>query len=297
MAYNSLQEISDICRNDNKEFWQVILEDDVSERNVTSSESMEKMEDTWKAMLLAAESYDGELKSKSGLTGGDGKKMNDYVSQHSDFSLCGEFIGKVITGALQMGESNACMKRIVAAPTAGACGVLPALLIPYYQTKSNDTSQILKALYVAAGIGQVIAGRAYISGASGGCQAEIGSASAMAAGALTFLQGGNSDQIIHAAAISMKNLLGLVCDPVAGLVEVPCIKRNVIGAMSALSAADMVMAGITSRIPPDQVMDAMKEIGDKMDSSLRETAKGGLAQTNAAREASDKLYCNSTPFH
>ena len=144
--------------------------------------------------------------------------------------------------------------------------------------------QIVRALYTAAGIGQVVAARAYIAGASGGCQAEIGTASAMAAGALTALGGGTPSQITHAAAMALKNLLGLVCDPVGGLVEVPCVKRNVIGSVNALSAADMALAGIISRIPPDQVIDAMREVGDQMHPSLRETGQGGLANTPAARE-------------
>ena len=189
-------------------------------------------------------------------------------------------MGRVIAQALQMGESNACMKRIVAAPTAGACGVLPAVLIPLFRDDPNT----IRALFVAAGIGQVIATRASIAGASGGCQAEIGSASAMAAGALTALGGGIPSQITHAAAMALKNLLGLVCDPVGGLVEVPCVKRYVIGSVNALSAADMALAGIISRIPPDQVIDAMREVGDQMHPSLRETGQGGLANTPAARE-------------
>ena len=145
-------------------------------------------------------------------------------------------------------------------------------------------------MYVAAGIGQIIATRSSISGAAGGCQAEIGAASSMAAGALVYLQGGDCTQIANAATMAMKNLLGLVCDPVAGLVEVPCVKRNVIGTVNALSAADMAMAGITSRIPPDQVMDAMKEVGDKMDASLRETALGGLAHTEEGMKIAEKMY-------
>lgn len=191
-----------------------------------------------------------------------------------------------------MGESNACMKRIVAAPTAGACGVLPAVLVPYFQKRCKDTDKILKAMYVAAGIGQIIATRSSISGAAGGCQAEIGSASSMAAGALTYLQGGNCEQIATAAAMAMKNLLGLVCDPVAGLVEVPCVKRNVIGTVNAMACADMAMAGIVSRIPPDQVMDAMKEVGDKMDASLRETALGGLARTEEGVKIAEKMHAS-----
>ena len=148
-------------------------------------------------------------------------------------------------------------------------------------------------MFVAAGIGGVIANRAFLAGASGGCQAEIGSASAMAAGALTYLEGGNDSQICHSAAMALKNLLGLVCDPVAGLVEVPCVKRNVIGTVNAMSAADMAMAGITSRIPPDQVMDAMKEVGDKMDASLRETALGGLAHTEEGMKIAEKMYSSN----
>lgn len=284
MAYDSLQTIVDICEQEQKEFWRVILEDDISERGVSQEQSMEQMRATLDAMLLAASTYEESLCSNSGLAGGDGGKMERYQKEHCDTSLCGEYIDGVIAGALQMGESNACMKRIVAAPTAGACGVLPAVLVPYYQKRCRDVGLILEALYVAAGIGQVIASRAYISGAAGGCQAEIGSASSMAAGALVHLQGGSAVQIAHASAMAMKSLLGLVCDPVGGLVEVPCVKRNVIGAMNALSCADMAMAGIISRIPPDQVIDAMKEVGDKMDTSLKETAGGGLAQTPAGLE-------------
>ena len=213
--------------------------------------------------------------------------MTEYMKTKEP--LTGSFPGEVIAEALRMAESNACMKRIVAAPTAGACGVLPAVLVPYYKHGKAEESRIVEALYVAAGIGQVIAYRASISGAAGGCQAEIGSASAMAAGALTYLEGGNDSQICHSAAMALKNLLGLVCDPVAGLVEVPCVKRNVIGAMNALSCADMALAGIESRIPPDQVIDAMKEVGDKMDSTLRETGLGGLAATQRGLEIAEQL--------
>lgn len=279
MSYQSFSEVISICKEENKEFWQVILEEDMSERDVTREASMAQMQHTWDAMVLAAENYEGDLHSQSGLVGGDGAKMEQYLRHQGEASLCGLFVDGCIAAALQMGESNACMKRIVAAPTAGACGVLPAVLVPYFKKRNPGKDKMLKAMYVAAGIGQIIAHRASISGAAGGCQAEIGSASSMAAGALVYLQGGDCVMIAHAAAMAMKNLLGLVCDPVAGLVEVPCVKRNVIGTMNALSCADMTMAGIISRIPPDQVIDAMKEVGDRMDSSLRETALGGLANT------------------
>ena len=289
MSYQSFEAVINICRKEKKEFWQVIMEDDMSERGVTYEESMEQMRDTWDAMLLASATYEEQLKSASGLAGGDGGKMEKYQKEAGQASFCGEYIGGCIAAALQMGESNACMKRIVAAPTAGACGVLPAVLVPYFQRRCRNTEKILKAMYTAAGIGQIIASRAYISGASGGCQAEIGSASSMAAGALVCLQDGDCEQIANAAAMAMKSLLGLVCDPVAGLVEVPCVKRNVIGTVNALSCADMAMAGIVSRIPPDQVIDAMKEVGDKMDASLRETALGGLARTPAGIEAAKRV--------
>lgn len=290
MSYQSFEQVLQKCHTEEKEFWRVILEDDMAERNVSEEDSMEHMRATWDAMLLAAATYEGNLNSSSGLVGGDGRRMEEYIRSAQTKSLCGEYVDTCIAGALEMGESNACMKRIVAAPTAGACGVLPAVLVPYFQKRCKDTDKILKAMYVAAGIGQIIATRSSISGAAGGCQAEIGAASSMAAGALVYLQGGDCTQIATAAAMAMKNLLGLVCDPVAGLVEVPCVKRNVIGAVNAMSAADMAMAGITSRIPPDQVMDAMKEVGDKMDASLRETALGGLARTEEGMKIAEKMH-------
>ena len=283
--------------------------DDMNERNADRQESMEQMRSLWHAMQEAADRYDGNLRSNSGFVGGAGRQMEEYVKKGD--TLCGSFVGTVIAGALQMGESNACMKRIVAAPTAGACGVLPAVLVPYYKERKVSEQKILEALYTAAGIGQVIALRASIAGASGGCQAEIGTASAMAAGAMVHLQGGNEEQIAHGAAMAVKNLLGLVCDPVAGLVEVPCVKRNVAGAVIALSSADigityvsyrpftgavialssadMALAGIKSRISPDQVIDAMKEVGDLMDVSLKETGRGGLAGTKEGQEMAEAL--------
>lgn len=287
MAYQSLDEIAEYGKKHEEPFWRAVMLDDVNERTVTEQESVESMREMWKAMLSASEEYDETLISNSGLVGGMGGKMEEYRKKGN--TLSGDFTARVIAHALQMGESNACMKRIVAAPTAGACGVLPAVLVPLYQDGTVTEEQIIESLYVAAGIGQVIAARAFIAGAAGGCQAEIGSASAMAAGALVSLRGGNSEQITHAAGMALKNLLGLVCDPVAGLVEVPCVKRNVIGAVNALASADMALAGITSRIPPDQVIDAMREIGEAMHSSLRETGEGGVANTPAAKEI-ENLY-------
>ena len=287
MAFESLMMILETCREKEIPFWEAILLDDMNERNADRQESMEQMRSLWHAMQEAADRYDGNLRSNSGFVGGAGRQMEEYVKKGD--TLCGSFVGTVIAGALQMGESNACMKRIVAAPTAGACGVLPAVLVPYYKERKISEQKILEALYTAAGIGQVIALRASIAGASGGCQAEIGTASAMAAGAMVHLQGGNEEQIAHGAAMAVKNLLGLVCDPVAGLVEVPCVKRNVAGAVIALSSADMALAGIKSRISPDQVIDAMKEVGDLMDVSLKETGRGGLAGTKEGQEMAEAL--------
>lgn len=288
MAYLSLEEIIKDCEERQIPFFRAVMENDMAESGVTEEESFERMAKLWKAMRDAAKSYDEKERSNSGLVGGQGGKMEAY--QREGEPLCGDFVSQVIGEALKMGECNACMKRIVAAPTAGACGVLPAVLVPYEKAHQAKEASILEALYTAAGIGQVIAARAYIAGASGGCQAEIGTASAMAAGALVYLRGGSPKAIAHAAAMAIKNLLGLVCDPVAGLVEVPCVKRNVIGAMNALSSADMALAGIESKIPPDQVIDAMKEVGDLMSVSLKETGEGGLAGTPMGRSIRNRIF-------
>lgn len=256
--------------------WEAILQSDLADRGVSRENSLGKMARRWQAMVEAVEDYDPLQRSASGLVGGDGGRMAAAQPQ-----FLGEFGRAVIACALKTGECNACMKRIVAAPTAGASGVLPAVLLPCRSRHSDG--ELVQALYVAAGFGQVIATRASISGAEGGCQAEIGSASGMAAAALTALRGGTPQQCADACAMALQNLLGLVCDPVGGLVEIPCVKRNVIGAMNALSAAEMALAGIGSAIPCDEVIDAMRAVGDAMPPSLRETGEGGMAATPTAR--------------
>lgn len=276
MALDSMQEIFEKMQEGQKPFWKVVQDTDVEERQVTPEASFEKMRMTWKAMLETVDTYRGDLRSLSGLVGGDGQRMAEFAA--SGKALAGDYLSQVITLALCTAESNACMRKIVAAPTAGACGVLPAVLIPLYRQGVSE-EEIVQGLYVAAGIGAVIAYRACIAGASGGCQAEIGSASAMAAGTLTAIRGGSAEQIGHATAMALKNLMGLVCDPVAGLVEVPCVKRNVVGAVNAASCADMALAGIESRIPVDQVIDCMGDVGHRMPEEFRETALGGLAAT------------------
>ena len=277
MALDSMKEIFERSARENIPFWEIVLQYDMEERQVSRQASMAKMLSTWQAIQDAADSYTGTQRSVSGLVGGDGLKMRLYARRGE--SIGGEFMDEVIVQAISMAESNACMRRIVASPTAGSCGVVPAVLLPLCEREHYTQHELLEALYVASGIGAVIAYRASISGAAGGCQAEIGTASAMAAGALVSLRGGTNEQIGHAVAMALKNLMGLVCDPVAGLVEVPCVKRNVIGAMDALSAAQMALAGIESRVPPDQVLDAMAEVGRSLPPSLRETGKGGLAAT------------------
>ena len=257
--------------------WENILLSDCENQGISRDASWHKMSAMLSTMRQSDLDYCEDDRSHSGLVGGDGGKMARYGLAGG--TLCGPFLTDVMAGALRMGECNACMKRIVAAPTAGSCGVLPAVLLPYGRHFGADENTLVEALYVAAGFGMVLAHRASISGAEGGCQAEIGSASAMAAAALVHLQGGTAEQMANACAMAVKNLLGLVCDPVGGLVEVPCVKRNVIGAMNALSAAQMALAGIVSQVPADQVLDAMREVGDALPHTLRETGKGGLAAT------------------
>ena len=218
---------------------------------------------------------DEKLKSVSGLTGGQAALLFKYYQQGS--SLCGSLLGKAEVYALATAECNACMGKIVAAPTAGACGILPGATIAMMAEKGVTEEQAVDALFTAAAVGQSIATQASISGAEGGCQAECGSAAAMAAAALTFLQGGNPQQCVDAAAFALMNLLGLVCDPVGGLVEVPCVYRNVGSSGVAFTAADMVLSGICCPIDPDEVVLAMKEVGDALPSSLRETGEGGCA--------------------
>ena len=287
MALDSMQEIFEKAAAEQIPFWKVVLETDVEQRQVTEEQSMEKMGLTWQAMLESVTTYQGEERSRSGLVGGDGAKMRRYAE--SGGGLCGAYLREVVATALSVGESNACMRKIVAAPTAGACGVLPAVLVPLYQAGMVSEEQIIQALYTASGIGAVIGYRACIAGAAGGCQAEIGTASAMAAGALASIQGGTAAQIGHAVARALQNLLGLVCDPVAGLVEVPCVKRNVVGAVNAVSCADMAMAGIESRIPVDEVIDCMGDVGRRIPMELRETALGGLAVTPTGRAIKEQM--------
>ena len=263
MAFSSVAGLLEAARD--KPLWRAVLEDDLRDRGADGDRSWHQMAALWAAMRAPVEEYDPAARSRSGLTGGAGALLDGPGP-----GLCPPFLRQVIAAALKTGECNACMRRIVAAPTAGASGVLPAL-------------------YVSAGFGQVIATRASISGAEGGCQAEVGSASGMAAAALVSVLGGTPEQMAHACAMALSNTLGLVCDPVAGLVEVPCVNRNVMGAVNALSCAEMALSGVESAIPCDEVIDAMRAVGDALPASLRETGGGGLAATPTGRRIAEQM--------
>ena len=266
-----------------KPLWRAVLEDDCQDRDADPAASLARMGRLWQAMKESLEEYDPARRSASGLSGGQGARMADLADP-----ICGSFVQEVASVALKLGEHNACMGRIVAAPTAGACGVLPAVLIPLQRREGLSDETMVECLYVSAGFGQVIAQRASISGAEGGCQAEVGSASGMAAAALVHARGGTPEQMTAACGMALQNLMGLVCDPVAGLVEVPCVKRNVIGAVNALSCADMALAGLDVGIPCGEVIDAMGAVGRVMPSALRETGQGGLAATPTGRRIAER---------
>lgn len=285
--YTSLEDIVLDSKEKNLPFWKVIQLDDIQEENITEQESYQKMLTLYQAMKDSITNYDPSLHSQSNLVGTDGEKLKERREEGK--MLCSSFISTIMERAIKVAESNACMKRIVAAPTAGSCGILPAVLVTLQQEKNYTDEKMVEALYVAAGIGSVISARASLAGAYGGCQAEIGSASAMAAGAVTYLEGGSNQQILSALSFALKGLLGLVCDPVAGLVEVPCVKRNVIGSVNAITASDMALAGIETKIPADEVIDAMKSVGHMMHQDLKETGMGGLAACPTAKKIAEEI--------
>lgn len=287
MAFLSCEEMLAAARSQKITLAEAVLRSDLEESRLTEAHSRAAMRHLWQVMQATSQEYDPTQRSRSGLSGGDAAKVEQAWQQGR--LLGDDYLAAVTAEALKTAECNACMKRIVAAPTAGSCGVLPAVLIPLTDERDVPEETILQALYIAAGFGQVTALRASVAGAQGGCQAEIGTASAMAAAALTHILGGTAQQCADAYAMALANLLGLVCDPVAGLVEVPCVKRNVIGAVNAVSAANMAVAGITSRIPVDEVIDAMGEIGDALPADLRETGLGGLAGTPTGRKIACKV--------
>jgi len=228
-----------------------------------------------------------EVFSISGLIGGDAVKIRKYYENNE--TLCGDFIVKAMARALSCSEVNAAMGKIVAAPTAGSCGIIPAAIITAGEKLNKNEDDMIMALFTASGVGVLIAKNATLAGAEGGCQAECGSAAAMAAAGIVEMMGGTPKMAFDAAAMVIKNVEGLVCDPIAGLVEIPCAKRNVAGAVSALTMADIAMAGVESKIPFDDTIISMYKIGRALPSELRETAMGGLAITPAGLRLKDKI--------
>lgn len=226
--------------------------------------------------------------SRSGLTGGDAKRV--WENKQSGQPSLGLEASTAMAYALSVSEVNASMGRIIATPTAGSCGIIPGVFVSSQERFDWDDDRLILGLFSAGAIGYIIANNSFVSGAEGGCQAEVGSAIGMAAGALTELRGGTPEQAVHAVGLALKNSLGLICDPVGGLVEIPCIVRNGFGAVTALAAADMALSGVKSVIPSDEVIQVMLEVGSSMPDAHRETAKGGLAQTPTGKRIMKSLY-------
>ena len=287
MKYDSVHDLVVRANEANINICDLVMNDEMEEMGYTYDEVYERMQYSLQVMKESVKSgMERDVRSTSGLTGGDAYKM----SQRMGHSIVGDTFIKCITKAIAVSETNACMGRIVAAPTAGSCGILPACMLTVMEDDGVDEDTAIKALFTASAIGMVIAKNASIAGAEGGCQAECGAASAMAAGAVTEMCGGTPQMVEHACAIALKNVLGLVCDPVAGLVEIPCIKRNVMGTANAFAAAEMALAGIDSKIPADEVIWSMKKIGDSMHSDLKETARGGLAATPTGKRLTQQVF-------
>lgn len=288
MGFNSIKEILDLTEEKNITIGELMLVQEAEGEGVIKDGVFEQMLENWQIMKNSIESgLINAPTSKSGLVGGDGQKLYQYSKSET---LAGHKINRAVSYALATAEVNASMGRIVACPTAGSCGIVPAVLKSVQETYNFSDHKITLGLFTAAAIGSVVAFKASVSGAVGGCQAECGTASAMAAAAAVELVGGSPKQAADAAAMVIKNILGLVCDPVAGLVEVPCVKRNAMGASLALICADMALAGIKSKIPLDEVISAMDAVSKLMPVSLKETALGGLAATPTAIKIAEELY-------
>lgn len=274
----------------NSSFGQYCLQIQASDMELRESILLERMESTLIVMREAIDFGLTGIRSTGGLAGGDGLRLKKWHTGQGSTTLLGPIAAKAAEYALAANEANAAMGRICAAPTAGSSGVLPAVLFALAEERGLKIEELAVSLVAGGAIGMVIASRASLSGAEGGCQAECGSAAAMAAGAAVDLLGGSPAQVGNAVCFALKNLLGLVCDPVAGLVEVPCVKRNAGAAMIALLAADMAMAGISSVIPVDEVIDAMASVGHAMSPALRETAMGGLATTPTGLACAERIF-------
>lgn len=289
LNYDSLAELLKAAKEQKCRLSRLVLTQQAEQMETDELTLYEKMKENYQVMAACiAPGCDPDLKSTSGLTGGDAAKMRSAVEEGRN--LTGSLLGGALYRALAVSELNAAMGRIVAAPTAGSCGILPAAILTMQEEKQLPERDCVMSLFTASAVGMVIAGNACLAGAQGGCQAECGSASAMAAAAIVELAGGTPDMIDDAVSIALKNILGLVCDPVAGLVEIPCIKRNASGVAGAFVAAELALSGIKSAIPADEVIWTMKKVGDVMPAALKETAEGGLAATPTGKKLHQQVF-------
>ncbi|MGM9987554.1 MAG: L-serine ammonia-lyase, iron-sulfur-dependent, subunit alpha [Bacillaceae bacterium] len=267
---------------------ELMIEHEMNVTGLSKEEVIARMENNLQIMTQSVEKGFKGVKSYTGLTGGDGKLLHDYIQAGKGIS--GDIILLAVAGAVATNEVNAAMGLVCATPTAGSAGTVPGVLFGVKDKLNLTKDQMIRFLFTAGAFGLIVANNASISGAAGGCQAEVGTASGMAAAALVEAAGGTPTQAAEAMSIALKNMLGLVCDPVAGLVEVPCVKRNAAGASNAMIAADMALAGVSSKIPCDEVIDAMYRVGNTMPEALRETAKGGLAATKTGRRLQEEIF-------
>ena len=289
----SAVELIEICKENNISLSQYAIAREMEDKGVTKEFLYEHMKKTLHVMREGATlGREKAVYSLSGLIGGDAFRLQQYLE--SGQSLMGNNMIKAMAMAISSSEVNSSMGRIVACPTAGSCGILPAVILTAGEQLNKTDEELVDALFAASAIGMLIGMNATFAGAEGGCQAECGSAAAMAAGAVVYMMGGTPEMSFHAGAIVFKNILGLVCDPVAGLVEIPCAKRNASGAISALSTADLVMAGVTSKIPFDDALAAMYKVGRSLPAELRETALGGVAITPTGLKLKEQVFGKST---
>ena len=283
------EELLEICEKEHISLSEYAIRLDMEDKNLSREEVMEKMAKNLQVMKDGAnEGREKKVFSVSGLIGGDGYKINKYLEKGK--TLTGSVTVRAMAMALSSSEVNASMGRIVACPTAGSCGILPAVILSAGEKLNKTDEELIKGLFAAAAVGTIIGMNATLAGAEGGCQAECGSAAAMGSAAVVEMMGGTPKMSLDAGAIVLKNVLGLVCDPVAGLVEIPCAKRNAAGAISALCTADMVMAGVDSKIPFDDTVSAMYKVGKSLPAKLRETALGGVAVTKAGLELRKEVF-------
>lgn len=288
VLFRNVRELVERAETEHKLISEIMIEQEILMSERSRDEIMDQMSRNLTVMEAAVERGLKGVRSVTGLTGGDAVLLQKYIQ--SGKGLSGDFLLDAVSKAVATNEVNAAMGTICATPTAGSAGVVPGTLFAVKNKLNPTKEQMIRYLFTAGAFGFVVANNASISGAAGGCQAEVGSAAAMAAASIVEMAGGTPSQSSHAFAISLKNMLGLVCDPVAGLVEVPCVKRNAMGAANAMVAADMALAGVTSRIPTDEVIGAMFRIGQTMPVALKETAQGGLAATPTAKAIQAKIF-------